>query len=495
MASTAVEANSSETATQITGLAAVDFGRGFYNIIDGERYSSTHTLEVSNPSDGKVLASVPDVGQDVLDLAVNAARAAFPAWKATPYRDRQALLKALVAVVEDHYTELCALLTAEHGRPVAAAEWEIGGFINLYGPAVIEMELPDHESTDEVMGNATIRYVPLGVVCAISPWNVPVILALAKVIPALLTGNTVVLKPSPHAPLTILRILDYAREIFPAGVLNVITGSDALGPLMTSHPGFDAVTFTGSTVTGKKVLASAAANLTHVTVELGGNDAGIVLEDADPEEIAPALFWSLFFLSGQLCMGLKRLFVPESLYPRLTKALVAYAATISVGDGFDANTALGPIQNRLQFNRLKETQKVIENLGAKTLFRGQVPTGTDGLFIPVTLLDDPSDDSPFVREEVFGPIRPILKYRNLDEAITRANSSLYGLGASVWGKDPDLLHSVARQMEAGTVWINQHSVLSPMYPYGGHKNSGLGVQWGIEGLKAFCNIQVVSAKR
>jgi acyl-CoA reductase-like NAD-dependent aldehyde dehydrogenase len=495
MASDVTESTTSTPSSDTINLTAMDLSRGFYNIINGERYSTSETVEVINPSTGEVLASLPDVDQNGLNRAVEAARAAFPAWMSTSYGSRQALLRRFVQVVASHYDELCALLTAEHGRPTAAAEWEIGGFIKLFGPAGADMELSDAGSLDEVMGEATVRYIPLGVICAISPWNLPVILALAKVIPALLTGNTVVLKPSPYAPLTVLRIVDYARDLFPAGVFNVITGGDALGPLMTSHPAFDAVSFTGSTVTGKKVLGSAAANLTHVTAELGGNDAAIVLDDADPEEIAPALFWGLFFLSGQLCVGLKRLFVPESLYPRLTKALVAYAKTITVGDGFKANTALGPVQNRLQYDRLRATERDIERLKAKILFRGDVPEEWAGLFIPVTLLDDPSDDWPFVSDEVFGPIRSVLKYKDLNDAVRRANSTSYGLGASVWGRDPETLNTVALQMEAGTVWINQHSILSPKYPYGGHKDSGIGIQWGIQGLKAFCNIQVISAKR
>lgn len=484
-----------ESPAEVAGLAKIDFNAGFYNIINGERYSSEKTLEVTNPATGKLLAKIPDVGQEVLERAIQTSRAALPAWKATSFSKRRDLLTKLVEEVGAHYDELCALLTAEHGRPLSIAQWEIGGFINLYGPNVIAMDLTDELSTSDVMGNATVRYTPLGVVCAISPWNVPVILALAKVIPALLTGNTVVLKPSPYAPLSVLRIADYARSIFPPGVFNVITGGDSLGPLMTAHPGFDAVTFTGSTTTGRKVLASAAENLKHVTVELGGNDAAIVLEDADPDEIAPGIFWGLFLLSGQLCMGLKRLYVPEKLYQKLTDALIAYAKTIKLTNGFEADAGLGPVQNRLQYDRLKATQKEIERASVKILYRGEIPEDTDGYFIPVTLLDNPSDDESFVKEEVFGPIRSIFKYSSLDEAIQRANGTVYGLGASVWGKDPATLNVVARRLEAGTVWINQHSVVSPDYPYGGHKDSGLGIQWGIEGLKAFCNIQVIAEKR
>jgi acyl-CoA reductase-like NAD-dependent aldehyde dehydrogenase len=270
-------------------LEKAKLDRGFYNLIDGERSSLGGTLPVIDPSTGEVLATVPNIDREGLERAVSAAQKAFPAWRKVPFNDRRALLSGVLNQIEQRTDELSSLLTAEQGRPLAGAKWEIEWTTKLYGDAFRRMELPEEESDVEGVGHVVKRYVPLGVVCAISPWNLPVLLSFVKVLPALLTGNTVVLKPSPFTPLTILRIADYVRELLPAGVLNVITGADSLGPWMTSHPGFSKIAFTGSTKTGKRILESAASTLKHVTLELGGNDAGIVLPDADPER-SPRLF-------------------------------------------------------------------------------------------------------------------------------------------------------------------------------------------------------------
>jgi acyl-CoA reductase-like NAD-dependent aldehyde dehydrogenase len=466
----------------------------FFNIINGERCSSGDRLTVVNPATGHALATVPDIDRDSLDRAVSAARKALPAWGALAFTDRKKAVINILNVIQDNIEELGALLTAEQGHPVTGAKWEIEWLTKRYGPALQQIELSDEQIELEGVGHVTKRYVPLGVVCAISAWNLPVLLSLVKVLPALLTGNTVVLKPAPSAPLTVLRIADYVRGLLPPGVLNVVTGGDDLGPWMTSHPGFDKITFTGSTHTGKQILKSVASTLKHVTLELSGNDAGIVLPDGQPEEIAEALFWSMFVLNGQGCVCLKRLYVHEDVYAELATTLVAYASRITTGNGFEPGSALGPIQNRTQYDRLRSTWKEIEKSGVGVLYRGQIPNDTQGFFFPVTILDNPPDDADFVRNEVFGPIRSILKYRDLDEAIQRANNSSYGLGASVWGRDPEKLETVARQLQAGTVWINQHANLHPDLPFSGFKNSGLGVEFGRGGLKAFCNIQIISRK-
>ena len=475
-------------------LQTAKLDHGFYNIIDGKRSVSGGRLAVIDPATGQSLATVPDIDRDALERAISAAREAFPAWSSTPYSARKAVIVEIVHVIEQHMDELSALLTSEHGHPATGARWEIEWLTKSYGPVLHQMDLPDEESEMEQVGHVVKRYLPLGVVCAISPWNLPVLLSFVKVLPALLTGNTVVLKPSPFAPLTVLRIADYINGLLPAGVLNVVTGGDDLGKWMTSHPAFDKISFTGSTRTGKEILKSAADTLKHVTLELGGNDAGIVLPDAQPEKIAEALFWSMYLLNGQACVGLKRLYVHEDIYDKLTAALVAYAGYIKTGDGFEPDTALGPVQNRAQYERLQSTLAEIEKCGTRILYRGQVPQGTGGYFFPVMLLDNPPDDAPFVREEVFGPIRSILKYKHVDEAIHRANNSSYGLGASVWGQDIEKAEAVARQLQAGTVWVNQHANLHPALPFNGFKNSGLGVEFGREGLEAFCKIQIIARR-
>jgi acyl-CoA reductase-like NAD-dependent aldehyde dehydrogenase len=467
---------------------------GFYNIIDGQRISSEKMLAVIEPATGEVLAKVPDADRTLLDQAVKSARQAFFSWSKVSYDERKAILNKVLDTIEEHYEEISILLTREVGRTRSTVDWELQSLAG-YRQVLNAPSSFQEESNSVVMGHVMKRYVPLGVVGAISPWNFPVALSMCKVIPALLTGNTIVLKPSPFTPLTMLRIADYLRPILPSGVFNIITGGDELGPLMTSHPGFNKIAFTGSTQTGKRVFASASNDLKRITLELGGNDPGIVLPDADPKEVAETLFWSLFHGNGQICMGLKRLFVPESLYPQLADAMVKIAEKVTLGDGLDPQVGIGASQNEPQFKRLQATWEEIKNSGTKVLFRGQIPEGTSGYFFPVTILDNPEVDASFVAQENFGPIRSLLKYKDVEEAVRKANDTEYGLGASVWGQNLEQLEAVAKQLQAGTVWINQHSVLDANVPFSGHKQSGIGVEFGREGLEAYCNVQVIARKQ
>ena len=292
-----------------------------------------------------------------------------------------------------------------------------------------------------------------------------------------------------------LRAADRIKSILPPGCLNVISGGDDLGPQITAHPAFRKVSFTGSTDTGRKVVASTAPTLKHLTLELGGNDAGIVLPDADPKTIAADLFRSMFAFSGQGCITLKRLFVHTEMYAELSAALVTVARQQKLGDGFDPEATLGPIQNRAQFLRLEETWREIQACGTAILFRGDAPSGGADLFFPVTLLDNPPANAPYVQRENFGPIRAVMKYEDIDEAVRLANGTVYGLGASVWGKDEGQLLSVARQLDAGTVWINQHLNVHPNVPMSGRKDSGIGIEFGVEGLKEFCSLQAIAKLR
>ena len=318
---------------------------GFPNIVDGRRLESSRRMHISDPVTGEELASVTDTQRDRLDQTVQAAKAAFPLWSSKTWSERRDLLANAIEELKAYTEELCTILTAENGRPYGMAQWEIAWMLETYAPALLQMELPDVTWYEPSVGRITKRYVPLGVVAAISAWNLPFLLSFTKVLPSLLTGNTVVLKPAVFTPLTVLRAADYIREFLPPGVLNVISGGDDLGPWMTSHPGFQKISFTGSSETGRKVFASAAPTLKHLTLELGGNDAGIVLPDADSHAIAEHLFRSMFMLSGQGCVTLKRLFVHESMYETLTEALISCAQHQKLGDGFDPKTTLGPLQS------------------------------------------------------------------------------------------------------------------------------------------------------
>ncbi len=470
------------------------FETGFGNVVGGERSDSPSRMMISDPVTGENLAHVCNSQAEQVDAAVDAAVAAFPDWSQRAWTERKRVLTAALDLLRAHRDELAIILTAENGRPLRMAHFEIDWVLDTYGPALLDLKLPDTERAEAGLGRVTQRHLPLGVVAAISPWNLPLWLSFTKILPALLAGNTVVLKPAVSTPLTVLRAADLIKSILPAGCLNVITGGDHLGPLVTAHPAFHKISFTGSSETGRKVFEAAAPTLKHLTLELGGNDPGVVLPDADPQAIAEDLFRSMFTFSGQGCITLKRLFVPAALYDELTAGLIAIAKQQKLGDGFDPQTTLGPIQNRAQFLRLEETWREIKAAGTAILFRGEVPESGAGLFFPVTLLDNPPADAPYVQRENFGPLRAIIKYDSVDEAVRLANGTRYGLGASVWGQNPDVLRSVARRLDAGMVWINQHLNVHPNVPMSGHKDSGIGVEFGIEGLKEFCKIQILAER-
>lgn len=452
-------------------------------LIGGQLIGSEATIAVRNPATGDVFATAPDCSKDQLDAAVQAARAAFPEWRARPYAERQKAVAAIATVLSENLDTLKTLLTCEQGKPLPDAMGDIlSGAQWCQGTATLEQ--PIHTFDEGPQRSGRVTRVPLGVVGAISPWNFPVALAMFKIAPALLAGNTVVLKPSPYTPLTTLRIGELLKEHFPPGVLNVISGGDALGPWMTSHPDIDKITFTGSTQTGRRVMASGAPTLKRITLELGGNDPAIVLPDIDPKKLAPRIFWAAFRNNGQFCIATKRLYIHQDIYDDLKSALIAYAATVRIGNGLEDGVQLGPMQNPAQKAHVERliAEARAEGILCETV--GTVPQ-TDGTFLPLTFLDNPPDSCRAVREEQFGPVLPLLKFQSTEEAITRANACEYGLGAIVWSSDEAAALSVADRLEAGTVWINDCHYLSPLAPFAGLKQSGLGCEGGLEGLQEF----------
>lgn len=461
--------------------------------IDGQAQAGADTFAVLNPATEDVVAQAPAASRQQLDEAVAAARRAAPLWRARPHAERQDALRAIGATLAAHAEELKLLLTAEQGKPHDAALGEIQAAA-WWIATVADNELPVTVS-DAMPGlRSTTTHVPLGVVGAIVPWNFPVLLAIWKIGATLLTGNTLVLKPSPFTPLTALRLGELLRDVLPAGVLNVISGGDELGPWMSSHPGIDKISFTGSTATGRKVMESAAASLKRLTLELGGNDAAIVLPDANVAEIAEPLFWAAFTNGGQVCVATKRLYVHDSIYDDLVAALSDIAANTVLGDGARQATRIGPVQNRAQFERVKSIIADSRDAGHRFLSGGEVPDGR-GYFVPVTLVDNPPEHSRVVQEEAFGPVLPVLRYSDIDEVIARANASEYGLGGSVWTSDPVGGAQVAARLETGTVWINSAQGLTPFAAFAGHKQSGFGVENGLEGLLEFTVPQTIYTPR
>lgn len=467
----------------------------YRNLIDGQMTDNGQWLDVVNPANEDVIGRVPACGKDELDRAVAAARRAFKSWSRTPITERRAAVQAISAIIKENADELHRLLTAEQGKPHAQAKGEIIG-ASMMAAAQATLELDDEINEDSDTRLSRTRRVPVGVVGGIVPWNFPVMMAVQKIAPAILSGCTIVLKPSPFTPLTTLRLAELIKDAVPAGVVNVITGEDSLGPLITEHADIDKITFTGSTATGKKIMEGASKDLKRITLELGGNDASIVLPDADVEKVAEQLFWSSFSNAGQICVAAKRVYIHEDIYDDLSRAIADYAKTVKVGDGSEQGTGVGPVQNRKQYERVLELIQDAKDNGYRFLTGGDAgdPSGT-GYYVPITILDNPPEDARIVAEEQFGPVMPLMKFSTDEEVIERANNSEYGLAGAVWTKDTDRGVKIAEQLETGTVWINEYLHLSPFAPFGGHKQSGFGAEYGKEGLLEFTYPQVITVKK
>ncbi|MEV0474112.1 aldehyde dehydrogenase family protein [Streptomyces prunicolor] len=470
---------------------------GFTMTIAGNATAGASEYDVLDPADETVAGRAPVCSPEQLDQAVAAARAALPGWSATPFEERRKLVLAVADAVEAQLEPLKRLLTREQGKSLDDAAGEILGF-GYWLRGTASLSLPETVNEDSAERLSITQRVPLGVVGAIVPWNYPLGNAGFKLAPALLAGNTVVWKPSPFTPLTTLKVGEILREVLPPGVLNVVSGDAGLGPRMTEHPGIDMISYTGSTRTGRQVMAGAAPTLTRVTLELGGNDPAIVLPDIDVPAVAEKLFWGAFANSGQVCLAIKRLYIHRDVYEPLKQALAAYAGTVRMGPGTEAGVRLGPVQNRLQYERVLS---LVDDSRAHghTFAIGGPPQGQGqdrpGYFVPLTLVDNPPEDSRIVQEEQFGPVLPLLRFDDIEDAVTRANAGEYGLGASVWSADPEAALAVGRRLEAGTVWINEVQHLTPYVTFAGHKQSGLGSESGPEGLMEFTMPRTITVRR
>lgn len=461
--------------------------------INGTAVSSPDTIAVIDPSTGEPFIEVPAATVEQLDEAVAAARAALVTWRSLPVTERQDAIRRVGAVVNDNIDELAELVMREQGKPLGNAKGEIMASlrqVEYFGTIDLEPEVVKDDET----GRVEVRHEPIGVVGAITAWNYPVLAAMFKLVPALVAGNVMILKPSPYTPVATLRLGELLQEALPAGVLQILAGGDELGRAFTTHEGIDKIAFTGSVPTGKAIMKAAADTLKRVTLEAGGNDAGIVLEDADPQVIGKDLFWAAFSNTGQVCAALKRLYVPEAKLEEYSQVLAAEAAKVVVGPGTQEGVVAGPIQNAAQLAHVKRLAEDARANGADVFYEGEVPDGP-GYWFPFTLVRNVKEGVALVDEEPFGPILPIMTYTDLEDAIERANSTSFGLGASVWTSDPDGAAAVAERLEAGSVWVNQHPVVTASVPFGGIKQSGVGVEGSRHGLLAYTNIKVVSVKR
>ena len=457
--------------------------------IDGKAVAGSGNFSVINPATGKPFAEAPECTREQLDDAMSAAAAAFGPWR----RDEAARRKALgdcAAALRERAPELGRILTLEQGKPLEKGIGEFFG-AGVWFDYTASLELPVEVVQDDEEARVEVHRRPLGVVGAITPWNFPIILGVWKIAPALLAGNTIVIKPSPFTPLATLALGETLRDVLPPGVLNVVSGGDDLGAWITEHPAVRKISFTGSTATGKRVAAAAAPDLKRLTLELGGNDAAIVLPDVDPAEIAEKVFWGAFENTGQVCSAIKRVFVHEDRYDAMLAELGRRASDVVVGDGLDASTQLGPLNNAPQFERVSELVAEAVQGGARVVTGGG-PRKGDGYFFEPTILGDVAEGLRIVDEEQFGPALPVLTYRDVDEAVERANDTMYGLSGSVWSGDVRRATEIASHLECGTAWVNQHLQIVPHAPFGGAKWSGLGVENGHWGLYGFTETQTLN---
>lgn len=465
---------------------------GYRMLIGGELVEGDATLDVINPATGAPFATVPRASQADADAAIAAAKAAVPGWSAVPFAERQAKLVALADAVAAHGEELARLITQEQGKPLPEAMGEVAwteGYLRHYAT----LELPDRVIQDDEAGYIAVQHRPLGVIVGIIAWNFPLLVACWKIGPAVLAGNAIVLKPAPTTPVTALRLGELARDIFPAGVVNIITDANDLGPYLTSHPDVAKVGFTGSTATGKAIAASGANTLKRVTLELGGNDPAIVLDDVDVRETAKAIFGNAFLNCGQVCLAVKRAYVHADIYDAMCAELARLAEEAIVGDGLEQGTTIGPIQNRAQFEKVKAFLETARRDG--TIIAGGEVIESDGYFLRPTVVRDVTDGDTIVDEEQFGPILPVIPFDDVEDVIARANRSDYGLGGSVWSKDVVRAAQIAGRIESGQVWVNQHVAIGPHIPMAGFKSSGLGVEQSVEGLAEYTQIQVINVAR
>jgi acyl-CoA reductase-like NAD-dependent aldehyde dehydrogenase len=465
---------------------------GFSLTIGGKAAATAKTFNVLNPVDESVVAACPEATPALVDEAVASARKAFKSWSGLPDTERVNKLLAIADLIEKHHPELSDLITREQGKTQSGpgANLEVGGAV-AWTRATASLSLPEQTIQDDAKGRIVMRRKPVGVVASITPWNWPMMIAVWHIMPALRVGCTVVIKPSPFTPLSTLRMVELMNQVLPPGVINAVTGGADVGTRLVNHPDVNKVVFTGSIPTGKKVMEGAAHTLKRVTLELGGNDAGIILPGTRIDPLLEKLFWGCFINAGQTCAALKRMYVHEDQYDEVVQKFSAYVARIPVGNGLDPQNLIGPVANRMQFDKVADLVEDARKSGAKIVIGGN-PEKKPGYFYPLTVISEATDAMRVVKEEQFGPVIPIVKYRTVEEAIARANSLEVGLGGSVWGNDPQEAAGYASQLECGTAWVNQHGTLHPMAPFGGVKCSGIGVEFNVDGLKEYTTVQVLN---
>ncbi|WGD37451.1 aldehyde dehydrogenase family protein [Lysinibacter sp. HNR] len=450
--------------------------------------------DVFDPATGELISQAPVQGVPDLEAAVTRATSAQISWAALSDEKRRNYLHRAADAVEESAEALAELLSREQGKPLNGpnARFEVGACA-VWLRSAADTELPVEVLVDDGESYAEMHYRPIGVVGAIAPWNWPMMIAIWQIAPSLRMGNTVITKPAETTTLSGLALASVLNQVLPEGVLSVVAGPGrTVGEAMVTHPAIGKIMFTGSTPVGKKIIAASANNVTRLTLELGGNDAGIVLPDVNPKEIAEGLFWGAFINTGQTCAAMKRLYVHDSVYDEVVAELTAFAKNVPMGRGLEEQNVLGPLQNRAQYEIVDRLVESARASGARVVLGGDPNREAVGNFYPATLVTDIDPHNDLVVEEQFGPALPIIRYTDLDEVIGLANELEVGLGASVWSANRERAREIAARIHSGTVWINAHGTLNPMVPFGGVKHSGYGREFGVEGLKAVSEPQVIS---
>lgn len=460
--------------------------------IDGQLVRADQAFPVINPATGEVLLHAPNCSIDQLDAAVTAAQRAFTTWRVRPIEERRDLLRKCAATIRAHQVELARMLTQEQGKPTVTANREVGGSAKWL-EMTAELEIPRQLIAVDAQRTAEVTRRPYGVVAGIVPWNYPLMSACWKIGPALLAGNTIVIKPSPFTPLTTLRLGELLLDILPPGVLNVVSGTDELAPHLSSHPGVRKVSFTGSTATGRKVFGAAAADIKGLTLELGGNDPAVVLQDVDPAQVAAKIYAAAFENAGQVCAAIKRVYAHRSVYEALVGELAQHAKRAVVGDGLDPQVTLGPVSTRPQFERVLGLLREAQASGGEFVAGEPAALDRPGYFIRPAIVTGLHDEARLVAEEQFGPVLPVLPFDEVDEVVARANGTPYGLSASIWSSKLAAARGLAPRIDAGTVWLNQHLSVLPILPTAGVKQSGLGSENGPWGLENYLQLQTIAA--
>ncbi|CAI8853161.1 MULTISPECIES: aldehyde dehydrogenase family protein [Pseudomonas] len=463
-------------------------------LIDGIQVAGEEgRFDVINPATGAVFAQCPAGSLGQLDQAVNAAQLAFKSWRHSSHPDRCERLLAIAADIEQEAPSLARLIVLEQGKPLELAFSEVMGaaaWTRYAAGQEIAVERVEETPTQRI----ELHRKPLGVVASITPWNWPFMIAVWHIMPALRAGNCVISKPSSLTPLSTLGLAEIIARHVPRGVINCVTGEQGFGSAITSHPGIQKIVFTGSTATGQSVMRGAASNLKRLTLELGGNDAAIVLPGTPVEAVAEAIFQAAFLNMGQTCAALKRLYIHESQYEAFADALMHIAARQVVGDGLDAGVTFGPVQNLEQLELVEALVDDARANGARVLCGG-ARLDHPGFFYPPTLVADVTDGHRLVDEEQFGPVLPLIAYRDVEDVLKRANAGDMGLGGSVWGPDVEQAQALASRLESGVAWVNCHAQIQPNTPFGGSKMSGFGVEFGLEGLLEFTGQQLLFVRK